>query len=203
MTLPIRIVKVGGSLFDLPDLRERLLAWIDFGPQALTVLLAGGGEMADLLRRAQGLHGLRDETAHWLCIEAMGLTAHWLAAVLEDSTVFSRLADLQQASDQGLTTTCVFDPRSFLKRDEAQVSGQRLPEDWSVTSDSIAARLAFAIQAAELILLKSQPVPDHEQLQHLADIGFVDAFFPQAAMNLPRVRFVNLRSGTQKSSPAV
>jgi aspartokinase-like uncharacterized kinase len=200
MTLPVRVAKVGGSLFDLPDLGKRLLTWIDVQPPALTVLLAGGGAMADVIRHAQPLHRLNDKTAHWLCIETLGVTAHWLAAVLGDSPVLRRLAEVEQLTTENQPNSLVFDPRTFLHEDEANLDGQRLPDDWSATSDSIAARLAFALRADELVLLKSQPAPKDDDLQQLADIGYVDAFFPQAAQHLPRVQFVSLRTWTPSAS---
>ncbi|MEZ6114792.1 MAG: hypothetical protein R3C99_27825 [Pirellulaceae bacterium] len=38
---PIRVIKVGGSLFDLPDLRQRVAEWRSRQPTALDVLIAG------------------------------------------------------------------------------------------------------------------------------------------------------------------
>jgi len=63
-----------------------------------------------------------------------------------------------------------------------------LPHAWSVTSDSIAARLAQAVAAGELVLLKSAaPPPD------LGAADYVDEWFATAARDVPSVRIVNLR----------
>ena len=50
--MSMRIVKLGGSLLDLPRLAERLRAWLAGQPSATTVLVAGGGVLADSIRQA-------------------------------------------------------------------------------------------------------------------------------------------------------
>ncbi|NUQ61799.1 MAG: hypothetical protein HUU20_04880 [Pirellulales bacterium] len=77
-------------------------------------------------------------------------------------------------------------------------SGPRLPHTWDVTSDSIAAALAAALSARELVLLKSCARPEPwSSLREAAEAGYVDRFLPVAAAGLDRVRFVDLR----KNSP--
>jgi hypothetical protein len=61
-----------------------------------------------------------------------------------------------------------------------------------VTSDSIAARVAWELAASELVLLKSA-APPAGTFDKLAAAGFVDASFPRAAAELT-VRIVNLRA---------
>ena len=47
---PIRVVKIGGSLFQFPALVQNLRSWLASQPRALNVLLAGGGRFADAVR---------------------------------------------------------------------------------------------------------------------------------------------------------
>ncbi len=188
----LRVVKVGGSLFDLPDLGQRLKTWLAEQPSAVNVLLAGGGELADVIRRADERHHLGDSASHWLCIETLGVSAEWLAAIAGAALIRS-LEALSDSGQTGTTLTVVFDPRGFLRLQEPSLAGERLPESWQVTSDSIAARLATALAADELVLLKSGTAPAYERLEDLAEVGFVDRFFPQAAGMVPRVRFENFR----------
>jgi hypothetical protein len=89
----------------------------------------------------------------------------------------------------------IFDVRQFMADEEPSVPGTRLHASWDVTSDSIAARVAEVRGAAELVLLKSTLRSDLSSLTEWANAGLVDAFFPQAAVKLPRVRLVNLRDG--------
>ena len=83
MTEPV-VVKVGGSLLAWPELRSRLSAWLTTLSPAEVVLIPGGGAAADAVRELDRVHGLGDETAHWLAIRAMTLNAHFLAALVAE-----------------------------------------------------------------------------------------------------------------------
>jgi hypothetical protein len=62
-----------------------------------------------------------------------------------------------------------------------------LPVGWHVTSDSIAAAVAAACNAA-LWLAKSEPPPAGD-LECLARAGWVDDYFPLAAAPLGRIEW--------------
>ena len=72
--------------------------------------------------------------------------------------------------------------------------GTPLPERWNVTSDSIAARVARALNADELVLLKSVAWPDGD-IAEAARRGIVDEHLPRELRLAPnlQVRVVNLR----------
>ncbi|HTU25616.1 MAG TPA: hypothetical protein VMF30_09480 [Pirellulales bacterium] len=194
--MPLRIVKLGGSLLDLPGLAERFGAWLARQPAAATLLVVGGGRLADAIRALQQVHRFDDRAAHYLCLDAMGLTATLLCELLPGTTFVRQPEHIDRAA----TGVQVIDVRPILPLAEP------LPESWSVTSDSIAAHLATLLAADELVLLKSTlpqspadgafPAP-----QELAAAGLVDEFFPQAvgtflagqAATGRRVRLVNLR----------
>src|SRR4030095_14560394 len=91
-----------------------------------------------------------------------------------------------------LQASVILDPRRFLNEVEPQARGDVLPHTWSVTTDSIAARLAEVLGADELVLLKSADPPPSATLADLAG-GYVDGHFPTAAANIACVRYVNLR----------
>src|SRR5437763_17043375 len=88
MTAPLRIVKVGGSLYDLPDLGPRLRAWL--GPTR-TLIVPGGGPTVEAIRVLDRVHGLGDEAAHWLALHALSVNARFLARLLPPAPVLSRL----------------------------------------------------------------------------------------------------------------
>jgi len=193
--MSIRIVKVGGSLLDWPPLPQALLGWLDAQPPAASVLLCGGGALANVVRRADRDFSLGEEASHWLCIDAMWLTARLLGAMLHDIRLVATFDTLVAVISKGQAATTIFDPREFLAAHEPDLPGRTLPHDWSVTSDSIAARLAAVVGAQELVLLKSSD-PPVASLAELAAADIVDSYFPVAAAGLPGVRIVNLRRET-------
>lgn len=187
MTSPVRVVKVGGSLLrHQPEAQAKetaasLTKWLAQQPPAVNVLVAGGGEFADAIRRADATHGLGEEIAHWLCVDALSVAARLLGAILKMPIVIEKKT--LPCADPSV---CVFDPASFLRDVEPRMFANPLPHTWAVTSDSIAARIAESLAASELVLLKSC-LPG-------TNTGYVDDYFPVAAARLPRIRCVNLRS---------
>ena len=187
----LRVVKVGGSLLrhqpeaqaeevSAGELKDRLLRWLGQQSPAVNVFVAGGGELADVIRRADAAHGLGEKTAHWLCVDALSLTARMLGAIV-NAEVVTRAEELPSTPP----ALCVFDPAPFLRASERNRSNP-LPHTWAVTSDSIAARVAQRLAASELVLLKScSPAA--------GGAGYVDDYFPHVAASLSRVRCVNLR----------
>lgn len=185
-----RVVKVGGSLLSAPDVIERFRAWLVAQPSAETLLIAGGGELADAVRDMHSRRPLSDSVAHWLCIRAMQLQTEMLAAELSEAGIARSVAELRDA--RPTARLVIVDPWRFIHDDDPRFSTAPLPESWDVTSDSIAARLAHVTTAAELVLLKSATAPMTE-LQQLSAADYVDGFFSQAARGLPHIRLVNLR----------
>src|SRR5262245_50016867 len=126
----IRIVKVGGSLLDWPLLNERLAAWLAAQSPACNVLLAGGGDLTDAIRRAQTIHRFDDEDAHWMCVRALSVTAHLLSRLLPEATLTGSL-DKMLAAARSEAAFFVLDPGAWLQQEEFRLPGQPLPHDWS------------------------------------------------------------------------
>jgi aspartokinase-like uncharacterized kinase len=187
--LPDTIIKVGGSLLETPGLGARLRAWLAGEPFARPALLAGGGALADGIRRLDAVHHFDEEAAHWLAIGGMALNARVLAALLAEGRVAGSSQEVNEALEQGCLP--ILDAMSFLRADEG--SPAALPHSWDVTSDSIAARLAVLLGARTLVLLKACPIPPGASWQELADAGIVDRWFPRVAGEVGRVRAVCLR----------
>lgn len=184
----IRVVKLGGSLLDLPDLAARLRRWLGAQPSRPSAIIVGGGRLVDAVREYDRLHALGDETAHWLAVQAMQVQARMVAALLPEANWAQSVEQLTN----GASPLAIVDPWNLLRDDDRRLSPQPLPACWQVTSDSIAARLAQLCDAAELVLLKSG-LPAEATLMAAASSGYVDAFFPRA-VTLPSVRCVNLRN---------
>jgi 5-(aminomethyl)-3-furanmethanol phosphate kinase len=178
----LTVAKVGGSLFDLPDLRERLRAWVrTAGPSVL--LVPGGGTGADVIRHLDHVHRLGEERAHWLALRVLTVNAQLLAdlmdaPVLPGPAISSPLA--------------VLDPHAFCRADDARSGALR--HSWAVTSDAIAARVA-EVAGARLVLLKSFDRPAGMTWEDAGAAGLVDEAFPALIRRASlTVDWVNLRS---------
>jgi hypothetical protein len=188
--LPIRVLKVGGSLFGFGGFVAAFQGWLAEEPPAVNVVIAGGGKLADVIREADAAWGLGDEAAHWLCVDVMGVSARLLATLLPDcrwEDAWGGLLPRLGAGDG--RQPIIFSPVQFLREVETDLPPRPLPHSWSVTSDSIAARIAQVLPAGELVLLKSADPPDDAAPRP----PYVDEYFTTAALGLNRVRFVNLR----------
>ena len=200
--MPTRIIKVGGSLLDWPGLPGALTGWLAHQPPAVNVLLAGGGALANTIRQADRSFSIGEENAHWLCVDAMSISARLLAAALPESRFITTFDDLRSELPSNAARNVVFDAREFLYEHERRLPERILPHNWSVTSDSIAARLSYSVAADELVLLKSCD-PPAVSLTELADAGFVDSHFAIVDWGRSPLRFVNLRAGRESSALAL
>ena len=180
------VVKVGGSLFDWPELPARLTDWLAQQQPSRILLVPGGGAAADVIRAADSTFGLGDEAAHWLALQAMTLNAHLLAQLLH-APVVTCLQDDELA---------ILDAYAFCQADQGRAGC--LPHSWAVTSDSVAARVA-QVFGARLILLKSIDIPREVSWQAAVNNGYVDGHFSQVAEGL-NVAAVNLRMWKSSAS---
>ena len=190
----IRVVKVGGSLFDLPDLAARLRNWLLRQSPAHHVLLAGGGRLVDEVRRWNALCPLEEAVAHWMCIDLLTVTAHLLHARLPEIPLIEDDRLLCQRVGQRDCT--IFVPAMWMRSGEAKLPGTPLPATWEVTSDSIAGRLSAALDACELVLMKSA-LPEKSPMNRVDAIsaaGYVDPMLARLEAELPPIRLVDLRA---------
>ena len=168
------MIKFGGSLLRRGGWPAALRALVG-QVVAPTTIVVGGGGLVDGLRAIEAAHPLPAALTHRLAIDAMGLTAQLVAG----ATGFPLMAEPAAGAD-----VVVLDATSWL------AVGTRfadLPVGWHVTSDSIAAAVAAACDAA-LWLAKSEPPPAGE-LECLARAGWVDDYFPIAAAPLGRIEW--------------
>jgi 5-(aminomethyl)-3-furanmethanol phosphate kinase len=191
---PDIIVKVGGSLYDLPNLGDRLAQWLD--ELKSTYLVApGGGAIVESLRDLDQCHGLGEEASHWLALRLLTVQAHFLAsiitkgAVVDDQKSFAKAWDKQQKP--------ILDALAFAFADEA--SEDHLPHCWQATSDSIAARVAKVFGAKEVILLKSVDIAAEVTREEAAKLGYVDSLFSSTLGSAIQTRFINFRRWATKT----
>lgn len=196
----VEVVRLGGSLL-LPDdpsasnsaaLRNRLSRWTQ-GRNSFRVWIVGTGAWGDELRRVQTPLGLSDEACHWAAIGLMSVAGEMATHLIEASETVRSFDDLcREIGQRTRPRDIVFDAAQFLQEVEPTLPGRTLPHDWSVTSDSIAARVACAIGADALALLKACPAPQRRDLHAWSERGLVDGFFPHTALPRTELRWVDL-----------
>jgi aspartokinase-like uncharacterized kinase len=184
------VVKIGGSLLALDDLKTRLRAWLTKQPRRANAILVGGGALVDVLRTMDRKHGLDADVVHWLSIRAMAINGELVSTLLGLHGSLMSLKEVLHAPQDCQCT--VVDPWDFVRNDNAQMHDP-LPTGWHVTSDSIAARLANTLGNAQLVLLKSSLPQPPFSVANASVQGYVDEFFPTAAAGLRPILCVNLR----------
>jgi len=171
------VFKIGGSLFDLPDLANRIEWLLQRYPAQRQVLIGGGGLVANAVREWYLRFGLTEAQAHEIALSTMTTTAQLLHSLLPDSQFITGLRDV----DSGVF---VLDSSGLV---------EHLPRNWTVTSDSIAADVAARCEG-KLILAKSVDAPSGLSFKEWADAGIVDAYFPTIAERVRQVDWCNLRN---------
>lgn len=192
--MSITVFKLGGSLLDLPDLAVRLQNAFSKLGNDRPLVISGGGDAADIVRRWHRTFGLDEERSHWLALDAIRLNQQLLLELIPKL----ELVPTRQAAQVALSHDRIplLDLAEFLRTEEALVEPtERLPHCWDVTSDSLAAWVAARWPADRLILLKSVDLPDAQtdDSEQLASAGLIDSFFPQLTNSIPTIEWINLR----------
>ncbi|WP_237154629.1 amino acid kinase family protein [Oryzibacter oryziterrae] len=166
------IVKIGGSLATDRVALHGIIG--DIGRAACrSVIVPGGGAFADAVRSVQAGLGFSDKLAHRLAMQAMSDYADVLAELYPQLVVTRLKYEIEAAHHAGRIP--VWSPAVL----EAGVAG--LPENWTITSDSLAAFLARSLRASALLLIKSVDGPDLASATHLTSAGLTDDAFPDFA----------------------
>jgi 5-(aminomethyl)-3-furanmethanol phosphate kinase len=143
----ISVVKIGGGISALPGALQRACTAVQAAAQIHRLLIVpGGGPFADAVRDFQPRLGISDEAAHWMAILAMDQYAEVLADRIVGSVLLHQPGDIGTEVQPGRPG--VLAPSRWMR------SADVLPHSWDVTSDSIAAFIAGALDAERLILIK-------------------------------------------------
>jgi 5-(aminomethyl)-3-furanmethanol phosphate kinase len=143
----VTVVKIGGGISRMPEALERVCVKVgEAAREWPLVIIPGGGPLADGVRELEGRLDLSDDTAHWMAILAMDQFACVLASRIPGAV----LVDEPGCIREGLIAcrAVVLAPSRWMR------SADPLPHSWDVTSDSIAAFVAGALDAQRLILIK-------------------------------------------------
>jgi aspartokinase-like uncharacterized kinase len=190
---PRAVIKVGGSLLDWPELPIRVsdvLRTCELITDRV-VIIAGGGSAVDVIRELDRIHRFGEKPAHQLAIDGLELTARILERILTGARVASDQRDIQRCWADGLIP--ILAPGRILE-EANPAAPPALPFSWEVTSDSIAAWIATRLGTDRLILLKSSEIPAGSSRAKAATAGLVDPYLTEAARNLKRVEYWNLRN---------
>lgn len=213
--ISVRVIKLGGSLLDLPEIGVKLQQWLLGQPAAVNLIVVGGGEIVEAVRRLDQIHRFDPSQVHWWCVDLLTTTARIAAQQIPDCGLIVTRAELKYVLEGGSghpaeSATYTVVPSAFYARDfhDGIFSSQHespqawdLPQTWETTTDSIAALLGLLTRAGELILMKSvDPVGPNaagqigSAYEIWAKLGLVDAAFPRIATSIPKIRWVNLRA---------
>jgi aspartokinase-like uncharacterized kinase len=145
--VPDVVVKIGGGLLGSAGDLDRVLAAVAALARVCTVLVVpGGGPFADAVRSVDRRLGIPEAAAHWMAVLAMDQYAHLIASRIDAGRVVFTLDEAIAAGDEdGIPVVAPF---RWLHDEDP------LPHAWDVTSDSIAAWIAAACGAREIVLVK-------------------------------------------------
>lgn len=147
------VVKIGGGLLGTPGALARVCeALAVLRGREPVVVVPGGGPLADAVRELDRRVGLSADAAHWMAILAMDQYAHLLAERIEGGHVVDEPGAIAAALSAG--EVAVLAPSRWLRAADV------LPHTWDATSDSVAAFVAGALDAARLVLVKPAEVGD-------------------------------------------
>ncbi|MGV3486396.1 MAG: hypothetical protein ACO1RT_18405 [Planctomycetaceae bacterium] len=175
------VVKVGGSLLARRETPARLRQWLadEFGGAQVNMVF-GGGKVIDALRDLDAVHAFSPVEIHWCCIRALRVTfeigCQWFPTA-------TPIVTQEAFQEHGRNRS----PGLFLIAVDTFYSpcdGDVLPQDWSTTSDSIAALLAKKLSIDRLTLVKSCQIPPQCSLERAWQEGMVDRFFLSASQGL-------------------
>ena len=130
----IRVIKLGGSLIEHGRAIIRNLRDYAVANNLRLVIVPGGGPFAMAVRALADK--LSDEAAHWMAVLAMHQYGLFLANGNAEFPLIETLDDVIEDSDGGVS---ILLPYKILKDDD------RLPHTWDVTSDTIAAFIAYKL----------------------------------------------------------
>ena len=163
------VIKLGGSLSQSDTLVRCLYSIEQNYLDRAVVIVPGGGAFADQVRSAQQRWQFDDQTAHRMAILAMQQMALLINGLKSNFYIARSVTGIrEQLYNQKIV---IWSP------DIVELDNASIQASWDITSDSLAAWLAKALSARELILVKSAMIDPSLSLQQLAKQGIIDKGF--------------------------
>jgi probable H4MPT-linked C1 transfer pathway protein len=141
------VVKLGGGMLrDAAAFASVIDVLASELPNQRAVVVPGGGPFADVVRTLDEQMGLRDDEAHWMAVLAMDQYAQLIASRLTGASCVVSIDEILATLKAGRVP--VLAPYRWVR------AADPLPHSWEVTSDSLAAWVAGALGARQLVLVK-------------------------------------------------
>jgi len=134
-----QVVKIGGSLF--PNYAIELVKQLE---NTGSVIILGGGEFANLIRKYDEEMDFSEQANHWTAIDCMDIIAKLVNDKVESAKLAYMINEVNEISDEGFTP--IFIVSQFLREEDP------FECSWDVTSDSIAAYVSHLLNANLLIV---------------------------------------------------
>lgn len=165
-----QVVKIGGSLFPnyAIDLAKKL-------ENTNSLIVLGGGEFANLIRKYDSEINFSQETNHWTAIDCMDIIAKLVNDKVESTKLAYSIDDAITISDEGFTP--IFVVSKFLREDDP------FECSWDVTSDSIAAYVAHSLNAKLLIVTNVNGIYTQEPKE--SGSTFISKIDAKTMLNFP------------------
>ena len=165
-----QVVKLGGSLFPnyAIDLAKKL-------ENTNSLIVLGGGEFANLIRKYDSEINFSQETNHWTAIDCMDIIAKLVNDKVESTKLAYSIDDAIAISDEGFTP--IFVVSKFLREDDP------FECSWDVTSDSIAAYISHLLNANLLIVTNVNGIYTQEPKE--SGSTFISKIDAKTMLNFP------------------
>lgn len=135
------VIKIGGSFQGSPTLRDICKNIASISRNHDLIIVPGGGEFANQVRKFCKAHDISEETAHSMAVLAMDIYGLGLTELIPG---MEATEDLKRAEEGG----AIFLPYRSVRE------GCELETSWEVTSDSLAAWVCGKIGFDKLVLMK-------------------------------------------------
>jgi 5-(aminomethyl)-3-furanmethanol phosphate kinase len=168
------VIKLGGSLLGQSHLKSWLSQIVRYG-QAQVVIVPGGGMFADTVRDAQSILHLSDQSAHQMALLAMNQYALLMKDLAPELVLCETIESIKDV--HSCSKVALWMPAKVIK------DQTHLPQNWTLTSDSIAAWLARELQFDYLVLVKSARIRSQVTINQLVSHEIVDAYLPDLLNN--------------------
>ncbi|HYD30588.1 MAG TPA: aspartate/glutamate/uridylate kinase [Azospirillaceae bacterium] len=177
---PIWIVKLGQSLFDVPELKTWLSVLAEPRPDPMApaiIVVPGGGPFVEAVRTTQPVLKYGAAAAHRMALLAMEQFAIALADLEPRLRMAASADQLNRLRAEGATALWL--PSRMV------LGWYDVPESWEVASDSLAAWLAAELKASLLVMVKAESLPESELVAStLVERQIVDRALPELLSRL-------------------